>query len=61
MLGIIIAKGYDVVKVGEELHASLGRISDMLPVGVDSARYRDKLAVVTKAVSSSWKLWARRC
>ena len=51
VLGVVMAKGYNVVKVGEELEASLGRIHDMLPLGVQFSKISDQPAVVTKAVA----------
>ena len=51
MLGVVMAKGHNVVNVGEELDAALRRISNVLPVGVQFDKISDQPAVVTKAVS----------
>jgi multidrug efflux pump subunit AcrB len=51
VLGVVMAKGYNVVKVGEELDASVGRIYTMLPVGVQFSKISDQPAVVTNAVT----------
>src|SRR5208337_155205 len=51
VLGVVMAKGYNVVKVGEELDASLGRIHNVLPVGVQFSKISDQPAVVTNAVT----------
>jgi multidrug efflux pump subunit AcrB len=51
VLGVVMAKGYNVVKVGEELEASLARIHDALPLGASFSKISDQPAVVTKAVA----------
>ncbi len=51
VLGVVMTKGYNVVKVGEELAASLGRIHNVLPVGVQISKISDQPAVVTNAVT----------
>ena len=51
VLGVVMAKGHNVVNVGEELDAALRRISNVLPVGVQFDKISDQPAVVTKAVT----------
>ena len=51
VLGVVMAKGYNMVNVGEELDASLGRVYNLLPVGVQFSKISDQPAVVTKAVT----------
>jgi multidrug efflux pump subunit AcrB len=51
VLGVVMAKGYNVVEVGKELEAALQRIYSELPVGVQFSKISDQPAVVTSAVS----------
>jgi len=51
VLGVVMAKGNNMVKVGEELDASLGRLYNILPVGVQFSKISDQPAVVSKAVT----------
>ena len=51
VIGVVMAKGYNVVKVGEELEASLSRIHEALPLGLQFSKISDQPAVVTKAVA----------
>ena len=51
VLGVVMAKGHNVVNVGEELDTALRGTSNVLPVGVQFEKISDQPAVVTKAVS----------
>jgi multidrug efflux pump subunit AcrB len=51
VLGVVMARGFNVVEVGKDLEAALGRIYSELPVGVQFSKISDQPAVVTKAVS----------
>jgi multidrug efflux pump subunit AcrB len=51
VLGVVMAKGYNVVEVGKALEATLARIYAELPVGVQFSKISDQPAVVTSAIS----------
>ncbi len=51
VLGVVMAKGFNVVEVGKQLDASLAQIHNALPVGIQFSKISDQPAVVTKAVS----------
>ncbi len=51
VLGVVMAKGFNVVEAGKALDASLAAVYRELPVGVEFSKISDQPAVVTKAVS----------
>ncbi len=55
VLGVVMAKGFNVVEVGKELEASLAQIHNDLPIGVQFSKISDQPAVVTQAIGEFLK------
>jgi multidrug efflux pump subunit AcrB len=51
VLGVVMAKGFNVAEVGKELDSALTRIGGALPVGIEFSKISDQPAVVTNAIA----------
>ncbi len=55
VLGVVMAKGFNVVRVGKELEGALAQIHNDLPIGIEFSKISDQPAVVTKAIGEFLK------
>jgi multidrug efflux pump subunit AcrB len=55
VIGVVMAKGFNVVEVGKDLETALTQIHNELPIGVQFSKISDQPAVVTKAIGEFLK------
>jgi multidrug efflux pump len=55
-LGVSMAKGGDIIRLGRELEAAVGKIRAELPVGIEMAQFQDQSTVVSRSVNEFIKV-----
>ncbi len=55
-LGISMAKGGDIIRLGKSLETATARIRNELPVGIEMAQFQDQATVVSRSVNEFVKV-----